>query len=243
VVSTRVVQLLSMSMWSAVRLRVSPREVLRQFYEAGNRSLLFVSVTMAFIGMIGVYQVATTMGQVLPEYSTLGAAVLQGLVRELGPIMAGLLLATRVGTGMAAELGSMKVTDQIEAMKLTSVDPVEMLVLPRLIAGTFAGLALAVIGSVVAYFVGLAVAWWGFSVLPDTFMSLRFIRMPDLQVGIFKAVVFGFTVPLISCACGFEASGGSEGVGAATTKAVVASSFAVILLDAIISYGGEFLLR
>ncbi len=238
----RMFELFSLSLWSLVRLRVKPREILRQFYEAGNRSVLFVSVTMAFIGMIGVYQLASTMARVLPEYSTLGGAVLQGLTRELGPVMAGLLLATRVGTGMAAELGSMKVTDQLEAMKLNAVDPIELLVLPRLIAATLAGVALAALGTAIAYFVGMLVAWFGFSILPDTYLSLRFVREGDLLIGIAKSVTFGFTVPLVSCACGFEADEGSEGVGQATTKAVVISSFAVILLDAILSYVGEVLL-
>ncbi len=237
----RMTELFSVSLWSLVRLRVRPREVMRQFYAAGNGSVLFVSVTMAFIGMIGVYQLASTMARVLPEYSTLGGAVLQGLTRELGPVMAGLLLATRVGTGMAAELGSMKVTDQLEAMKLSGVEPIELLVLPRLIAATAAGVALAILGTAIAYFVGMFVAWFGFSVLPDTYLSLRFVREGDLIVGITKSLVFGFTVPLISCACGFEADEGSEGVGRATTRAVVISSFAVILLDAIISYIGEVL--
>jgi phospholipid/cholesterol/gamma-HCH transport system permease protein len=239
----RMTELLSLSLWSLVRLRVRPGEVLKQFYEAGNRSILFVAVTMSFIGMIGVYQLASTMARVLPEYSTLGGAVLQGLTRELGPVMAGLLLATRVGTGMAAEIGSMKVTDQLEAMTLTAVDPIELLVLPRLIASCFAGVALAAMGTAVAYFVGMLVAWLGFSILPDTYLSLRFVRQGDLMVGLTKSVVFGFVVPLISCACGFEAREGSQGVGEATTRAVVAASFAVILLDAIISYFGEVLLR
>ena len=235
-------ELFSLSLWSALRLRIRPREVIKQFYEAGNRSVLFVSVNMAFIGMIGVYQLASTMARVLPEYSTLGGTVLQGLTKELGPVMAGLLLATRVGTGMAAELGSMKVTDQLEAMKLSAVNPIELLVLPRLIAATIAGVALAALGTTIAYFTGMLVAWLGFAVLPDTYLSLRFVREGDLIIGIIKSVTFGFTVPLVSCACGFEADEGSEGVGRATTRAVVISSFAVILLDAILSYVGEVLL-
>jgi len=235
--------LLSLASWSILRLKVSLRETLAQFHEAGVRSIPFVAVTMGFIGMIGVYQIASTMARILPEFSTLGAATLQGLTSEMGPVMAGLLLATRVGTGMAAEIGSMKVTDQLEAMKLSSVDPVEMLVVPRLLSSAMAGLTLAVMGTAVAYFAGLAVAWFGFSILPDTFMSLRFVRMHDLWVGVSKAVTFGVTVPLVSCACGFDARGGSEGVGTATTRAVVYSSFAVILLDAFISWVAEVLVR
>jgi len=235
------VHILSLSVWAVGRARVSGRETMRQYYEAGNRSILFVSVTMAFVGMIGVYQLASTMAQVLPEFSTLGAAVLQGLTKELGPLMAGLLLATRVGTGMAAEIGTMKVTDQLDAMKLSSVDTVELLVVPRLLSSTVACLSLAAIGGTIAYLSGMAVAYWGFSILPDTYLSLRFVRMPDLTMGVVKALLFGFAVPLVSCACGFEARGGSEGVGAATTRAVVLACFTVILLDAIVSYAGEVL--
>jgi phospholipid/cholesterol/gamma-HCH transport system permease protein len=234
-------QMLSLSLWALVRLRFGGREMLRQVYETGNRSLLFVGITMAFIGMIGVYELASTMEAVLPEYSTLGAATLQGLTREMGPIMAGLLLATRVGTGMAAEIGSMQVSDQVDAMKLCSVDPVELLVLPRLFATSVASVGLAAVGTTIAFFAGMAVAWFGFSILPDSFMSLRFVVTADLIMGISKSLVFGFTVPLISCACGFLATGGSEGVGRATTRAVVLSSFVVILEDAFITYIGEVL--
>ena len=235
--------LLSLFLWSVVRLRVGVRETFRQFYEAGNRSILFHTVTMFFVGMIGTYQLAYTIEAVLPEFSALGGAVLQGLISVLGPVLTGLLMATRVGTGIAAEIGSMKVTDQLEAMKLSSVDPVEMLVVPRLIACTFAGLALAVLGIIVAYSIGIGVAYYGFDILPDTFISLRFTRMADLYLGISKSLLFGFTVPLVSCACGFMAEGGSEGVGKATTRAVVMSSFIVILEDTIVSLIGEILTR
>jgi len=235
--------LLSLFLWSVVRFRIRIGETAHQFFEAGNRSILFHAVSMAFVGMIGVYQLAYTIESVLPEFSAMGGAVLQGLISVLGPVLTGLLMATRVGTGMAAEIGSMKVTDQLEAMKLSSVDPVELLVVPRLIACTFAGLALAVMGIVIAYFVGLVVAWYGFDILPDTYLSLRFVRMADLWLGVGKSLLFGFTVPLVACACGFEAQGGSEGVGRATSRAVVMASFIVILEDAIVSYIGEVLTR
>lgn len=239
----RILQNLVLSLLSIVRLRVRVRETLVQYHDAANQSMLFVGITMAFVGMIGIYQTASQMAQVLPEYSALGGAFIQFFVREMGPTMTGLLLATRVGTGIAAELGSMKVTDQIDAMKLSGVDPVEMLVTPRLISSTVACLSLATLGTVVAIFAGCAVAWFGFSVLPDTFLSFRFIRMPDLTMGIVKCIVFGVTVPLISCSCGLEAEGGSEGVGQATTRAVVWSSFAVIVLDALISFTMEIALK
>lgn len=235
------VSLLSLASWSIVRLKVNMRETLVQFYEAGYRSIPFVAVTMAFVGMLGVYQAAASMARMVPEFSGLGAATLQQLTKEMGPVMAGLLLATRVGTGIAAEIGSMKVTDQLDAMKLSSVDPVEILVVPRVLSSAVASLALSVTGTAVAYFAGLAVAWFGFSILPDTFMSLRLVSLHDLAVGVSKAIAFGASVPLVSCACGFNAQGGSEGVGNATTRAVVYSSFAVILLDALISWVGEVL--
>ena len=236
---TRSLTLLSLSVWLLGRFRVNLRETAAQYYEAGWRSILFVSVTMGFIGMIGVYQIASQMAKMLPEYSALGAGSIQMAIREMGPVMAGLLLATRVGTGIAAELGSMKVTDQIDAMKLSSVDPVELLVLPRLLAGVMACISLTVLACVVSITTGMLVAYTGFSVLPDTFLSLRFVTMSDVTMSLTKSCSFGLVVPLISCACGLEARGGSEGVGRATTEAVVWSSFAVIVLDAVISVWWE----
>ncbi len=218
-----------------VRLKIPWRETIHLTYDAANRSLLFVGVTMAFIGMIGVYQTASQMARILPEFSVLGAGVIQMTVREMGPIMAGLLLAIRVGTGYAAELGTMKVTDQLDALKLCAVDPVRSLVVPRLLAGFSASFALAIFGSIIGLAVGMLVAYHGFGVLPDTFISFRFVRMSDLYMGLTKCAAFGVVVPIVSATCGFEAEGGAEGVGRATTQAVVIGSFAVILLDAAIS--------
>lgn len=227
--------LLSQSILAVVRLRFSPRAVLEHTFLAGVRSLLFVSVTLAFVGMIGVYQTASQMAEILPEYSVLGAGAIQMAVREMGPIITGLLLGIRVGTGYAAELGTMKVTDQLDALTLSSVNPVEYLVVPRILASILASVALCTLGTMVGIGAGMVVAYTGFSVLPDTFLSLRFVRMFDLTMGLTKCLAFGLAVPLISCASGLDASGGSEGVGRATTRSVVASSLVVILLDALIS--------
>lgn len=224
------------------RLRIPVRETVRLTYEAANRSFLFVAVTMAFVGMIGVYQTASQMAEILPEFSALGAGVIQMTTKEMGPILAGLLLAIRVGTGYAAELGTMKVTDQLDALRLCSVDPVHQLVVPRLLATLMATFSLGLLGSLVGLAAGMAVAYSGFGVLPDTFINFRFVSLSDLYMGLTKCMAFGLSVPLISCACGFEAQGGAEGVGRATTLAVVVSSFAVILLDATISTAWEMLL-
>lgn len=223
------------SIGMVARLRIPWRESLSLAYEAGNRSFLFVAVTMAFIGMIAVYQTASQMARVIPEFSALGAGCIQMTVKEMGPIMAGLLLGIRVGTGYAAELGTMKVSDQLDALRLCSVDPVQLLVVPRLLATLLATFSLTVLGSLVGLAAGMGIAYSGFSVLPDTFINWRFVGMSDLHMGLTKCAAFGLSVPLISCACGFQAEGGAEGVGKATTQAVVYCSFAVILLDAIIS--------
>ncbi len=227
--------LLSRTVWSLLRGRVSVSDFFEQLYEAGVRSLVFVCVTTGFVGMIGVYQTASQMARILPEYSVLGAGAIQMAVREMAPIMAGLLLGIRVGTGYAAQLGTMKVTDQLDAMKMCSVNPVEQLVVPRVLACVVACLGLGVLGAVVGIACGMAVAYTGFSVLPDTFLSLRFVRMHDLTMGVTKCLMFGLAVPLVSCSSGFLATQGSEGVGRATTRAVVVCSLTVILLDAIIS--------
>lgn len=234
------------TLWGTLRLftaclallakaKIPVRESIRLTYEAANGSFLFVAVTMAFVGMIGVYQTASQMAEILPEFSALGAGVIQMTTKEMGPILAGLLLAIRVGTGYAAELGTMKVTDQLDALRLCSVNPVEQLVVPRLLATLTATFALGLLGSLVGLAAGMAVAYSGFGVLPDTFISFRFVRLGDLYMGLTKCMAFGLCVPLVSCSCGFQAEGGAEGVGRATTLAVVVSSFAVILLDASIS--------
>ena len=237
----RITRLTFETLWSTLRRGIRMRPLLDHVADAGWGSLFFIAVTLGFVGVIGVYQTAEQMKKVIPEFSLLGAASLQLLVREFAPIITGLMVATKVGTGLAAEVGSMVVTDQVDAMRLCGADPIDEIVVPKVWGTVLAMLGLATLGGVVAYFAGMWVAWTGYGVSSETFISFRFVKTPDLWVGLSKAVIFGFSIPIVSIACGLEAKGGSDAVGEATTKAVVWSSFSVIFLDLVVGAVAEIL--
>lgn len=227
----RLVALLRRTLVVLARGRFSGRHVLQQMYEVGNRSLVFVSLTLGVLGVISIYQTATQIERILPDFSMLGAAFIKIMVRQFGPSITALMIATRVGTGIAAEIGSMTVTEQIDALKMSNTDPVGYLVVPRFIACTTMVLVLAAYGVLVAVITGLLTASLGFGINPRTFLSTTIVSGSDLALGICKCISFGAAIPVISAQAGLEASGGSEGVGWATTRAVVNSSFAVVVLD------------
>lgn len=221
----------------SVCLRTPPdlKMILNHLYNIGNRSLVFICVTLGFLGMISVYQTCTQALKVVPDLSLVGAVFIQIMVREFGPTVTGLMIATRVGAGIAAEIGSMVVTDQIDAMKVCNTDPVEYVVVPKFVACICMSFILTAFGILVAVVSGLVVAVTRFQINPDTFLSLRLTTWSDFIIGISKALVFGISIPIISAESGFRTSGGAQGVGWATTRAVVNSSFAVIVLDFVIS--------
>ncbi len=239
ILPVRIARLSLETVWSTLRRGIRGRPFVEHIADAGVGSLFFIAVTLGFVGVIAVYQTAEQMTRIIPEFSLLGAGSIQLLVREFAPMVTGLMVATKVGTGLAAEVGSMVVTDQVDAMRLCGADPLEELVVPRVWGTVVAMVALSALGGVVALAAGVHVAWVAFDVPADTFLSGRFVRMSDLWVGLTKAVVFGFSIPVVSIACGLEAKGGSDAVGEATTRAVVWSSFSVILLDLVVGAAVE----
>ncbi len=218
-----------------LRLRVEGREVLRQAFLIGNRSVLFLTVTLGFMGVISVYQSGLQIQAVLPDFSTLGPAFFQLFTREFGPTVVGLMVATRVGSGIAAELGSMVVTEQVDALRMCDADPVEYLVVPRTLASAVMVPLLAVYAVAVAMVAGSLAGQSAFGIAPRAFWDLRLVGYDDLAVGLAKATAYGVAIPILAAHAGLRTTGGSEGVGWATTRAVVNTSFAVITLDLIIS--------
>ena len=218
-----------------LRGRVRGRAVLLQAYLIGNRSVPFVAITLGVLGLISVFQVATQLKQILPDYTMLGAAFLQMMIREFAPTITGLMVATRVGSGIAAEIGSMVVTEQVDALRMSNADPVDYLIVPRTIAAGLMMVFLTIVGIVCATLAGMTVARAGFGVPFSTFWNLQLIDGGDLVLGGTKALAYGLAIPVIAAHAGLSASGGSAGVGRATTQAVVATSFAVIVLDFVIS--------
>jgi phospholipid/cholesterol/gamma-HCH transport system permease protein len=217
------------------RGRREPGAVVRQMYAIGNESLFFVSITMGFIGMILVYQSGLQAKRIIPDFTMLGATYLELLVRDLAASIGALMLATRVGAGIAAEIGSMVVTEQIDALRMCDADPIDFLVVPRFIGSLVMTTVLVVWAGAIAFGTGAATAYVAFDVPLRTFCNVSLVDGVDLATGLAKCVAYGAAIPIVSSYCGLSTFGSSEGVGWATTRAVVNSSLAIIVLNAIIS--------
>jgi phospholipid/cholesterol/gamma-HCH transport system permease protein len=215
-------------------------ELARQLHSIGNRSIVFIVVTLGFIGMVMKYQACLQLGRVTGDYSQVGGQLLRLIVSDFGPTLTGLMLATRVGAGIAAEIGSMKVTEQIDALRMSGVLPIDYLIVPRFLASLLMTLVLSVLGAAVMYAAGGLTAQASFGVNPNTFYDMAFIRPRHLVMFVVKALAFGAAIPVVAGFCGLRARGSSEGVGWATTAAVIGGSFAVILLDFVISAAALF---
>ena len=216
-------------------------EVANQMFVVGNKSLLFIGVTLGFIGMVMVYQSCLQLERITGDLSQVGPEFLKLLVQDFGPTITALMLATRVGAGIAAEIGSMVVTEQVDALRMSGVTPIDYLLAPRFIATLVMCAILGVFGVAVAFLAGGLTAWSSFDLNPRLFFELGRVRFFDLALGLIKAGSYGMAIPVISGFCGLRARGSSEGVGAATTAAVIGSSLAVIVLDFVISGAGLML--
>jgi phospholipid/cholesterol/gamma-HCH transport system permease protein len=209
--------------------------VVRQMYEIGNRSVVFLSVTMGCIGMILVYQAGLQTKRVVPDFTLIGATYLELLVRDLAASIGSLMLATRVGAGIAAEIGSMVVTEQVDALRMCAADPIDYLLVPRFKASMIMTVVLIVWSGTVAFVAGGITAWVAFDVPARTFWNISLLDWGDLITGFVKCLAYGATIPIVSGHAGLSTFGGSEGVGWATTRAVVNSSLAIIMLNLFIS--------
>ena len=220
--------------------RRQPGEVWRQMYQVGNRSLVFIVVTLGFIGMVLVFQTCLQINRVTGDLSQVGAEFVKVLVHEFGPTLTAMMLATRVGAGIAAEVGSMVVTEQVDALRMCGVEPIEYLIVPRFLASLIMTGVLTVFGIAVALGMGTLTAHYSFHVNPRIFFDLSRVTLGDLATGGMKVLAYGASIPIVSGYAGLTARGGSEGVGWATTRAVIASSFTVIVLDLVLSAVGLF---
>lgn len=231
-------RVLVLTLYYSFRGEPNRRAFFREMYEIGNRSLAFLCIVMGFIGMILVYQGGLQTQRVVPDLSLLGATFLQLLVRDLAASICALMLATRVGAGIAAEIGSMVVTEQVDALRMCATDPIDYLVRPRFLASLTMFGPLVVIAAGVAFLAGMWTGYAFFGINPRTFANVSMVRTGDLLTGLTKCIAYGAAIPVISGYCGLTAFGGSEGVGSATTRAVVSSSLAVIVLNFVISGTG-----
>jgi len=210
----------------------SGRELVRQCVEVGVRSIPVVVITGGFTGMVLAYQSAIAFARFGAE-ELIGTVVALSMVRELGPVLTGAMVAGRVGSAMAAELGSMRVSEQIDALRTLGVDPLRQLVVPRLLAATLMLPALVLFASAIGILGGGFVAVQVLGANPHVYeaRSLQYLERADLHVGLLKAAVFGATLALVSCHSGYRVSGGAREVGQAVTRAVVASLVLILVSD------------
>ena len=225
----------AMTLYYTVRGRRRWRAVLEQMYEIGNRSIVFIAVTLGFLGMILIFQAGYQANRITGDLHLIGALFLQLLFREFGPTITAMMLATRVGTGMAAHIGSMVVTEQVDALRMSAAPPIDYLVVPRFLASIVMTTTLTIFGCLVSFGAGAVTAHMSFGLNYYTFIDVGMIGWFDLIIGLTKSVAYGVAIPITACQAGLDVFGGSAGVGRATTNAVVNSSLAVVIIDFIIS--------
>ncbi len=215
-----------------VRPPFYPRIIARQMFEIGYLSLPVVGLTAIFAGMVLALQSYTGLARFSAEGAIANVVVLS-ITRELGPLLAGLIVAGRIGAAMAAEIGTMRVTEQVDALTTLSTNPMKYLVAPRLIAGLAMLPFLVFIADIIGVFGGYLVAVYklGFNAANYLQRTYDFLVMEDVVSGLVKAAVFGFTITLMGCYHGYHSRGGAQGVGAATTNAVVSACILILCFD------------
>jgi phospholipid/cholesterol/gamma-HCH transport system permease protein len=208
----------------------------RALLEIAYFSLPVVALTAIFTGMVLALQSYTGFARFSAQGAVANLVVLS-VTRELGPVLAGLMVAGRVGAAMAAELGTMRVTDQIDALSTLSTNPMKYLVAPRLLAGIIALPLLVVIADVLGVMGGFIVSTLKLGFNVDTYVTntVNFVQMDDVMSGLAKAAVFGFLISLMGCYQGYNSKGGAQGVGSATTMAVVTASILILAFDYVLT--------
>jgi phospholipid/cholesterol/gamma-HCH transport system permease protein len=208
------------------------RELLRQMVRVGVDSVPVVLLTALFTGMVLALQTFSTLKRFNAE-AFVGSLVALSMVRELSPVIASLLIAGRCGSAMGAEIGTMRVTEQIDALEVLATDPVHYLMVPRVWATVLMLPLLIVLGDVIGIAGGYAISVFYFGANPVTYVdnTFRFMDLDDLFSGLIKAAVFGLIIAVVGCQKGFYTRGGAEGVGQATTRAVVLASIAILVSD------------
>ena len=221
---------------AALRGMVTPpvyrHDIVEQLDAIGIGSLTVVLLTGFFTGAV----LALQSGQTLDQFGArpvVGRLVSASMIRELGPVLTGIMLTGRVGSGIAAELGSMVVTDQINALRALGTDPIRKLVVPRVLAGVFMAPVLTIVSDFVGILGGWLVARFRLQVATGVYWSsiLQALFMGDIWMGLIKPFVIGFVIVTIACHVGLQTTGGTQGVGRATTVSVVAGSVSLIAAD------------
>ncbi len=212
------------------------RSIFNQMVEIGFYSLPVVGLTAIFTGAVLALQSYTGFSRFSAE-SAIATVVVLSITRELGPVLAGLMVAGRVGASMAAEIGTMRITEQIDALVTLSTNPIKYLVTPRMIASVVMLPCLVVVSDIIGVMGGYFISVYTLGFSPDIYLqnTFQYLEMDDVTSGLIKSAVFGFIVAIIGCYCGYNSSKGAQGVGKATTNAVVVSSILILFSNYILT--------
>jgi len=215
-----------------VRPPLRLRNIFKQMEFVGVHSIFVVVLTGMFTGMVMALQGYHGFRMFSAE-SMVGSTVALGMTRELGPVLTALMVTARAGSAMAAELGTMRVTEQIDALYVMAANPVQYLIVPRVIAGVimvpFLTIICDFVGIVGGYFVGVQILHINSGIFMKNITKL--VELNDIYNGLIKAACFGLILSLVGCYKGFNTTGGAEGVGRATTEAVVLASITILISD------------
>ena len=219
-------------------LRLRPAEIMESFAEQTLSSFPVIVTSTAFAGLVVSSEIAWHMNLALGSVSMIPGVTGQFILRELGTAIPGLLLVSKVGASMAAEVGTMKITEQIDALKLLGISPVQYLVIPRWLGSIASSLCLTMVSIAVTLSCALLAACmsYGFGWLEYLNALRHFAEARDLLSAAIKALLFGCSTPLIACYFGFRCRGGADGVGQCTTQAVVTGTLAVIFIDFLVTF-------
>jgi phospholipid/cholesterol/gamma-HCH transport system permease protein len=228
----RFVLLIGATFRAARRPRFPMLETVRQLEAIGSRSTTIVLITALFTGMV----LALQTGIALERFGAklyVGSVVGLSLARELGPVLTALMVGGRVGAGITAEIGAMQVTEQIDAIRSMGADPVQKLVLPRVLAATLALPLLTILAVVLGVMGGLLIAVTQFGITPNFYLDTIYstVTVEDLLSGVSKTFFFGWIIAMVGCFTALETTGGTVGVGRSTTTAVVLASISVLVSD------------
>jgi phospholipid/cholesterol/gamma-HCH transport system permease protein len=219
-----------------VRPPFYPRLIGQQMLEIGYFSLPVVGLTALFTGMVLALQSYTGFARFSAE-GAVATIVVLSVTRELGPVIAGLMVAGRIGASMAAEIGTMRVTEQIDALSALSTNPFKYLVAPRLIAGITTLPLLVLVADSIGVFGGYLVGVYKLNFNPAAYLkrTVDYLEFMDVFSGLVKAAAFGFIISLMGCYHGYHSGGGAQGVGRATTNAVVSASILLLIFNYVIT--------
>lgn len=209
--------------------------VIEQMMHIGVNSFVLVSIIGLFTGAVSAWQVAYQIRGIMP-LSYLGSATPKAIIIELGPVLAAIVLAGRVGASISAELGTMKVTEQIDALESMAINPARYLAMPRVVATTLMMPVLVIYASAIAILGCYLVAVLFLDVSGEVFMNgfRKSLEYKDIYSGAIKALFFGFSISTIGCFVGFHTEGGAQGVGLSTIKSFVICAATILILDALL---------